>query len=228
MRQGNKVLYVTLELSGRKMSNRFDQLVTRRSTEYIRARPHIVYQAIKKLKRSGGGLLIKDSTATNLSTQTLAIYLERIRKDFQFDVIIVDQVDLMNSAKEFRERRHELSALVIALRRLGAVFKVPVWTASQATRIAGAAGETTLWDIAEDIGKANWADVILTLSQNPEEKKEGILWMDTAKNRIGFGNPRVCIAVNYKKMKVKEYKDALARPTDNKRRRRKRKNRKNI
>lgn len=203
MKQGKKVLYVTLELSGRKMAGRFDQRVTNKHYEEIELHPSLVYDATKKLARKGGGLRIKDSTSSKLSSGELGVYLERLRKDYEFDMVIVDQMDLMYSPKEYKERRHELSSILISLRRLGSVYNVPVWTASQATRLAGAAGVTTLWDMAEDIGKANWADVVLTLSQSPEDKKENLIFLDTAKNRIGDGNPRVILTVDYKCMKIK-------------------------
>jgi len=109
----------------------------------------------------------------------------------------------MYSPKEYKERRYELSSIIIALRRLGSTFDIPVWTASQATRIAGAAGATTLWDIAEDIGKANWADIVITLSQAPEDKEENLMFLDVAKNRIGESNPRVTLKVNYPLMEIK-------------------------
>lgn len=202
MKQGKKVVYVTLELSGKKMAGRFDQLVTGKPIEYIEQHPEIVYKSTKKLSRAGGGLRIKDFTATRLSVNDLTVFLERLRKDFEFDMVIVDQADLMYSPKEYKERRYELSSIIIGLRRMAAYYGIPIWSASQATRIAGAAGNTTLWDIAEDIGKANWADVILTLSQSPEDKEENIMWLEVAKNRIGEGNPKVLLGINYALMKM--------------------------
>lgn len=200
MKHGRNALYVTLELSGKKIAGRMDQLVAKKPYDYIVQHPSYVYKKIQKIP---GKFWIKDSTASKLSPNDLSLYIERIRKKFRPDVVIVDQIDLMYSPKEYKERRHELSNILIALRRMGASFGIPVWSASQATRIAGAAGSTKLWDIAEDIGKANWADVILTLSQSPEDKEENLLFLDVAKNRIGEGNPRLCLEANYTHMHLK-------------------------
>jgi replicative DNA helicase len=202
MKQGKNVLYTTLELSGKKIAGRMDLLVTNKDYLYVLAHPMLVHRKNMKLKAKGGGFYIKDSTAAKLSPNDLSISIERMSKKFKPDVVIVDQIDLMYSPKEYKERRHELSNILIALRRMGASFGIPVWSASQATRIAGAAGNTTLWDIAEDIGKANWADVILTLSQSPEDKEENLMFLDVAKNRIGEGNPRVVLQANYALMKL--------------------------
>lgn len=200
---GKKVLYVTLELSGKRIAGRLDQLVTKRPWQYIRDHPQIVFSRIRKLRSKGGGLRIKDSVANKMSPHELSVYLERLRKDFEFDMVIIDQMDLMHSPKEFRERRHELSSILISLRRIGATFGVPIWTASQANRSAGEAGNTTIWNISEDIGKANWADVILTLSQSPEDKEENIIILDVAGNRISDGNPKIMLGVNYPLMRLK-------------------------
>lgn len=202
MKQGKKVVYVTLELSGNKIAGRFDQRVANKSIEYLEKHPELVFKSVKSLAKQGGGLRIKDCTASRLSANDLSVYLERLRKDYEFDLVIVDQADLMYSPKEYKERRYELSSIIISLRRMGASFNIPIWSASQATRIAGAAGTTTLWDIAEDIGKANWADVIITLSQSPEDKQENIMWLDVAKNRIGEGNPHIMLTVDYPTMKL--------------------------
>ena len=78
-----------------------------------------------------------------------------------------------------------------------------MWTASQATRIAGAAGVTTIWDTAEDIGKINWADAAFTLSQSTEDKEENIMFLNFEKNRIGPGNPRILLEINYPLMRLK-------------------------
>lgn len=203
MRQGGKILYVTLELSGRKIAGRFDQLVARKTYDQIYEDPMCVYRATKKLAKNGSGLKIKDSTASKMSPHDLRLYLERLRKDFEFTMVVIDQIDLMYSPKEHKERRFELSSIIIELRRLGASFGIPIWSASQATRGAGAAGDTTLWDIAEDIGKANWADVVITISQSDEDKEDKLMHMAVAKNRIGEGNPRVVMKVNYALMKLK-------------------------
>jgi replicative DNA helicase len=202
MKQGKKVVFVTLELSGKKIAGRFDQRVTGKSIEFIEKHPEIVYRDSKRLAKLGGGLRIKDCTANKLSANELTVYLERLRKNFEFDMVVVDQADLMYSLKEYKERRYELSSIIIALRRMGATFNIPVWTASQATRAAGAAGATTVWDIAEDIGKANWADIIVTLSQSDEDKDEKVMFLQVAKNRIGEGNPRVVLQVDYATMRI--------------------------
>jgi len=204
VKQGVKVVYLTLELSYKKIAGRFDQIVSNKSYEDLEDTPKAILKAQRRLASYGGGFLIKDSTANKMSPNELGVYLERLRKTYDFGLIMVDQIDLMYSPKEYKERRHELSSIVIALRRLGSTFGVPIWSASQATRKAGAEGETKLWDIAEDIGKANWADVIITLSQDEEDKEDSYMKLSVAGNRIGAGNPIIHLNVNRETLRIKE------------------------
>lgn len=205
MKQDKKVLYLTLELSWQVISSRMDQLVTRKEPKVVEANPQLVIKATKRLhgKFPSAGFKVKDAVSSGMSPANLAVYLERLRKDYNFDILIVDQIAFMHNSKEYKERRHELSAITIALRRLGAQFNIPVWSACQAGRMAGARGETTLWDVAEDIGLANWSDFVLAVSQDDEEKKDGIMWVSVEGNRIGAGNPRMMMSVDYKSLRVK-------------------------
>lgn len=201
MLQGKKVVYVTLELSGRRIASRFDQRITCRPYDRLDAR--LIKLKTKKLKAKGAGLHIKDSVSYRMSPNDLSVFLERLSKDFPFDMIVVDQLALMHTPKEYKDRRHELSATCVGLRRVGAKFGVPVWVAHQATRIAGERGNTTLWDVAEDIGIANWSDLIIALSQQEEDKEANIIYLEVVGNRIGPTNEKVVLSVNYPIMKLK-------------------------
>lgn len=207
MYQGKKVVYGTLEISPRKLARRFDVRLTGFSFKEIAESPDLVRKKLDKLKLIGAGLQIKDYRSTLCSTSDLRAYLERIHsKKFHFDLIIIDHADLMYSSRQFKEKRHELSSIVSGLRRISAEFGVPLWTASQATREAGKSGKTRLWDIAEDIGKANWADLAITISQTDEEKEEGVAWLKIAKSRLGSTNPRFRVHIDTETMLMKGMK----------------------
>jgi replicative DNA helicase len=201
MIQGKKVVYVTLELRGNRIASRFDQRITCKPFEELTY--PMIYRKTRMLAAKGAGLMIKDSVSYRMSPNDLALYLERLKKDFPFDLIVVDQLSLMHTPKEYKDRRHELSATCIGLRRVGARFGVPVWAAHQATRIAGERGNTTLWDVSEDIGIANWSDLIVALSQQKEDKEDNIIFLEVVGNRIGPTNAQVTLKVDYPKMKLK-------------------------
>jgi len=204
MLQGRKIIHVTLEITARKVARRYDSRISGYTYSDIKTKPGLLRKKLGALTRAGAGLQIKDATSCLFSVNDLRAYLDRIKSNgFDFGLIIVDHIDLMYSPRQYKEHRHELSSIVAGLRRLGGEFSVPVWTASQAGRKAGAAGRTKLWDIAEDIGKANWADFAVTLSQNEEEREEGLMYMNVAKNRIGDKRPNVKVIIDYPTLTIK-------------------------
>lgn len=210
MLRGKKVVYATLEIKPRKVARRFDSRITHLSLSEIGKQPEKVATKLRILEGRGAGLHIKDYTAALVSVPDLRAYLDRLKSNkFHFDMVIVDHADLMYSPKQYKERRYELSSIVSGLRRLANEFEVPIWTASQATREAGKKGKTRLWDIAEDIGKANWADLAVTISQTEDEKEEGVMWLNVAKNRLGSTNPKVQVFVEYDTMTVRGAKKEI-------------------
>jgi replicative DNA helicase len=211
MLRGKKIVYATMEISSRKVARRFDSRTAQAPYADIARDATLVAKKLKVLQSRGAGLHIKDYTAVLVSVPDLRAYLDRLRSNkFHFDMVIVDHADLMYSPKGYKERRFELSSIISGLRRLANEFQVPVWTASQATREAGKAGKTRLWDIAEDIGKANWADLAITISQTDDEKTEGVMWLKVAKNRMGSSNPKVQVFVDYDTMTVKGAKKEIS------------------
>jgi len=105
-----------------------------------------------------------------MSIQDVEGHIERLdAEDFHPDVIIDDYVDLIESPRHYSERRYELSATYEWFRQLGANWGVPVWSASQANRGSFTKEFITMADIAEDIGKASIADVIISICQTKEE-----------------------------------------------------------
>lgn len=202
--QGKKVIHATLEIRPRKAARRYDVRLTRRSFGELKDDPELLRRKLLNLQRIGAGLHIKDYTSTLCSVLDIRAYIDRIsQKGFKPNLLIVDHADLMYTPKQYKERRYELSSIIAGLRRLSSELSIPVWTASQATRKAGEAGRTKLWDIAEDIGKANWADFLITISQNDHEKEEGVAYLNLVKTREDGMNPRVMVNIDYSTMTMK-------------------------
>lgn len=112
--------------------------------------------------------------------------LSRLRTEgYEFDLVIDDYPDLMVPVHRYGERRFELSELYESLRSLGKEFGVPVWAATHSNRAAFSKEVITLKDIAEDMGKARIADVIIALCQTQEEEEASQCRLFMAKVRDG-------------------------------------------
>jgi len=93
--------------------------------------------------------------------------------DFYTDALIVDYADLMHPPHKRNEYRFELSDIARGLRAVAEDYDIPVWSASQAGRQAIGKNWVDVSDIAEDIGKASIADVIIAICRSSDEIKLG-------------------------------------------------------
>lgn len=124
--------------------------------------------------------------AEKMSTTDIESNLEMLLAEgFNFDVIIDDYPDLLDPPKTYTDRRFELSAVFEWFRNIAGKYGVPVWGATQGNRNSLSKEIVTMQDIAEDIGKANIADVIIAVCQTLEEEQSDRCRLFMAKVRDG-------------------------------------------
>ena len=120
------------------------------------------------------------------TTGDIEHYVNRmIAEGFEPGLIIDDYPDLIAPPAKYNDKRFELSAIYEWYRDYARTLGVPVWGASQANREAYNKEIITLDSIAEDIGKASIADVIMALCQTYDEKQLEICRLVMAKVRDG-------------------------------------------
>jgi hypothetical protein len=120
------------------------------------------------------------------STVDIENHLERLRaENFDFGVILDDYPDLIQPPRGYSERRFELSAVYDWMRGLADTYGCPVWGASQGRRETHSKEIITIQDIAEDIGKASIADIIISICQTYDEEQLNQARLFMAKVRDG-------------------------------------------
>lgn len=139
---------------------------------------------IKREFRKRPPLFIKQFPTKGATIDMIEAYLEGLER-FEGttpDMIIVDYPDLMKH--DAKNKRIELGELVEQLRGLGVKRNAAVVVPSQGNRESEKARTVTGDMVAEDISKNATADVVLTYSQTPMEKKLGLarLFVDKARN----------------------------------------------
>ena len=107
---------------------------------------------------------------------------------FNPGLIIDDYADKIVPNMRRSEKRFELSEIYEELRSMSGEFNVPIWTATQSNRASMSKEIITLADIAEDIGKAQIADVVIAICQTKEEYDMDKCRMFAAKIRDGKKN----------------------------------------
>ena len=116
-------------------------------------------------------------------------HIERAFSDgFNPGLIIDDYADKILPVKKRKDKRFELSDIYMELKAYADMFNVPIWTATQSNRASMTKEIITVADIAEDLGKAQIADVIITISQTKEEYDMNKCRLFLAKVRDGKKN----------------------------------------
>jgi hypothetical protein len=142
------------------------------------------------------------------STVDIENHLNRLLTEgFTFGLVIDDYPDLIQSPRKYSERRFELSAVYDWMRGLAEVYQCPFWGASQGRRETHSKEIITLQDIAEDIGKASIADVVISICQTYDEEQLNQARLFMAKVRDGrkhamirckwYGDQQALISTGY-------------------------------
>ena len=206
--QGLRVLHVSMEISSRKVGERYDIRISGRTLKNLGEYPSRGKKIIEALQKRGGRLFIKDFSDRAPTVLEFDALCEQVESTFPgegpLDMLIIDYADLMSPAFHREERRFELTEIYTDLRRLGQKRNLLIWTASQVRRKAMAGFKIRLDDFGEDIQKASIADIVLTISQTEGEADENVARLYIAKNRRDWRKPTFRMALEPKRQFIGE------------------------
>ena len=187
-----KVVHINHEASARLVAKRYAaRMVFRfpsRDEDLGVYERELLTQARKLMP---GSVEILDCTGRT-SIDDIRNKLDRLRSEgYDFDLVIDDYPDLVVPPRRYKDRRLELSSVYTEFLYLAADYNVPVVAATQSNRASFSKEVVTLDSIAEDIGKAQIADVVLALCQTREEEEANRCRLFMAKVRDGRNHAMV-------------------------------------
>lgn len=186
LRAGFNVIHYTFELTETRTGLRYDSNLCDIPSNDIPGRKEEVIAYYEENKDALGRLMIKEYPTGTATVQTLRSHIEKLSlKGFIPHVLVIDYADIMRSSRQYDSMRHELKKVYEDLRNLAMEKNLPVWTASQSNRDAANSDVIGLESMAESYGKAQIADVVLSISRKAEEKATGVGRLFVAKNRAG-------------------------------------------
>lgn len=184
MRAGKNVIHYTFELSEHETGKRYDSNLCGIPSNELIERKNEVIEKYKGMEL--GKLIIKEYPTGSASVHTIRNHIEKLTlKGFKPSLVVIDYADVMKSTREYDSLRHELKLIYTELRNLAVELNIPVWTASQANRDSSKSEVVGLENMSEAYGKAQVADIVLSISRKPLEKSEGTGRIFVAKNRAG-------------------------------------------
>ncbi len=199
---GYNVLYITLEMSERKVMKRLgamrlkipinDYDTISKDTDMIKKR----IKSLGNIKEGGdifekkvGKIYSKFWAAGTATISDFDYYLQKLKdkKDVKIDLIIVDYITLVAAPKGVGADNlyTKGKALAEGLRALGAKYKCPVITGVQVAKDAWNSSDITLESVPESKAIAETADTFFAIIRTEEMKRQNLYRFKLLKQRDG-------------------------------------------
>lgn len=198
---GYNVLYITLEMSERKVLKRLGAMrlkIPINDYDKVSKDVDLMKRKIAALgtAREGGDLFqnkvgkiyTKFWAAGTATVSDFDNYIQRIQqnKGIKFNLIIVDYITLIAPNKGYGDTLYlKGKHLAEGLRALGAKYKCPVITGIQIAKDAWNANDITLESIPESKAIAETADTFFAIIRNEEMKRQNVYRFKLLKQRDG-------------------------------------------
>lgn len=190
LRQGFNVLYITLEMSETRISERFDANlldidIPKLSDISLQSYTDRVNSIKQKVR---GNLIIKEWPTGTINSNHIRAYLEevKLKRGFIPDFVVVDYINLMNSSRYKAGMVNSYSmvkAVSEELRGLAVENNLVMMTATQTNRNGMGNSDIEQTDIADSIGLVFTLDMMFALIRTEALDAAGQIVIKQLKNR---------------------------------------------
>jgi len=199
---GHNVLYVTLEMSERKVMKRLGAMrlkIPINDYDRLSKDTDMIKKRIANLSKVDGGNDLFDKKVGKIMTKFWAAgtatvsdfdnYLQKLKdkKDIKIDLVIVDYITLVAAPKGLGADNlyTKGKALAEGLRALGSKYKCPVITGVQVAKDAWNSSDITLESVPESKAIAETADTFFAIIRTEEMKRQNLYRFKLLKQRDG-------------------------------------------
>jgi len=199
---GHNVLYVTLEMSERKVMKRLGAMrlkIPINDYDEVSKDTELIKRKIESLKKSEGGgdlfekkvgnIFVKFWAAGTATVSDIDSYIQRLkeRRGVNIDMIVVDYITLIAGQKGPGSDTLYTKGKQLAegLRALGAKYTAPVITGVQVAKDAWGSADITLESVPESKAIAETADTFFAIIRTEEMKRQNLYRFKLLKQRDG-------------------------------------------
>lgn len=191
LKQDKCVVVITLELSALGYGRRLTALISGCNVDALAAYHVEMERNVESFRKEHpkAKLVIKEYPMHGTTTSDVDSYLENLHHDgIRPDLVIVDYLNLLTPSFCNKNEQLFIKVALVSeqLRAISKKYRIPIFTATQSSRGSLMDQETKLSDMAQSLGLAVAADLILGLYCYTEE--ESIVHMNCIKNRFGSKN----------------------------------------
>ena len=188
--QGYNVLYITCEMSEKRIAQRIDANLLNIGIKDLKTTPKNIFKTkIKELEdKTNGDLVIKEYPTSSAHVGHFRSCLSdlSLKKDFKPDIIFVDYINICASQRYRPDTANSytlVKGIAEELRGLAVENDVPIVSATQTTRSGYGSSDVNLTDTSESFGLPATADLMFALTASDEDKQLGQVVVKQLKNR---------------------------------------------
>jgi len=210
MMEGQKVLYVSLEMSEDKIAQRFDSVTTLVPQFKLKdpSSQLTVKERLNMFKERfpGSDLVIKEFPTGQASSNTVRNLLVQLQNydEFSPDLVIIDYLELMRPVREIEKEYLAQQRIAEEVRGVAMEFNILVWTATQTNRQGRMVQVITDAELGDSYGKIRTCDFAMSLNQSEEEFDNGVMRAYVIKSRNGRPRFSVHMGVDYGTLRMTE------------------------
>jgi archaellum biogenesis ATPase FlaH len=213
VKDGKNVLYITFEIDQRELRKRLDASFTDYSVSSILGMRDQVKQKVKDAKAAGkcGRFIIKEFPPASVTALQIEQFLHslKLKKQFAPDVLILDYLGIMVPiSKDAKNSYDKGKAVCEEIRALSDRFKCPILSAAQSNRSGYGQQSVEMDNIADSMGIAHTADLIISLAQPEELKENDQIKFEIIKSRISKSGSKGIVDVDYERLKLLSPQDS--------------------
>lgn len=210
LKLGYNVLYFTLELSENKIRQRIDaNLLDIPIQSFVSVDEGTYYSKINFLKKKvKGNLKIHEFPPATVTVSHFRKILEDLylKDNFRPDIICIDYLNLMNSARVRQGKSYEVvKSVAEECRGLAVEYNACVWTGTQVNRDGYKGDDISLENTSESMGLPFTSDLFLGLSADENLQKANHVRVKQLKSRYGDINFYNKFIVGLDKQKMRLY-----------------------
>lgn len=213
LKEGRKVLHITLEMSESKTAKRYDTILTQLNRTDIDIH---IDKAAKSLDFYGNkygkdSLVIKKFPSHVINANTLRAYITNLKnyRGFKPDVIIIDYLELIRCTDITLPEHKAQEILAHELRNLGFEFSAAVASATQTNREGLNVEIITDKHLADSYGKIRAVDLAFSMNQNSAEKDDSMMRIYMVKVRDGISGSLFRVNMDYNTLIMSDFKKKL-------------------
>lgn len=168
------VLYVSLEVSAKIISDRLDASVSDTLMKELGKHIRDIESKVAALEATSGKFKIHEYPSGTFTPNQLRALLDRYEaQGLKFDLVVVDYADIMAPNFRYNDVIENSKSIYVDLRAIAQQKDVAMLTATQTNREGFKATVAKAEHVAEDFNKVRTVDLMISINITDEERSKG-------------------------------------------------------